>query len=184
MSPNLRAFYRITLKSHLHLLVQHLLQASYITRLEAPVALDQVTCPSSNTHHKGLRAPETNWSANTHTLLFLQSQFRVQNPHHEQRAVQICQHLSVRTVQFRNRTNHEGEGDGFDEIGVGARGDLELIAIGGGWVAGAVTDPFLGVEAVEDDAVREEGEVGGEGQGEAAGYGEELGDWDADAEGR
>jgi len=59
---------------------------------------------------------------------------------------------------------------------VGASGEEEWIGAGlpAGRV-GAVAEEFLGVDAVRDDAVAENEEVGGEGKGPCAGYGWEVG---------
>lgn len=105
------------------------------------------------------------------------------NPKHQQRRQHPVQHLAVRAVEFRHQGEDEGQGYGFEEVGLRAGGEVEgveLVGGGGGgggrgwgWGCGGEAVAHVGFcgEAVVDDAVGEEEEVGCEGEGPGAGDG-------------
>lgn len=122
----------------------------------------------------------------------------MQHPRGQQHPQRRRQRPLAPAVELRRGGQHQRERDVLDKVGVRAGGDgqraVVLVVLGvvagagggflGGLGLGAAEDGVLGgggggvladkdlfVDALVDDAGREEGEVGGEGGGEGAGYG-------------
>ena len=111
--------------------------------LETPIPLHQ---PRSVPRHPGnppLRPEQPDRPPQPHIPLDPQPELRVRDPQHQQRSHGPIQHLAVRAIEFRHAGQNEGEGG---------------------------VEPLFVFDALVDDAVGEDEEVGGEGEGPGACY--------------
>ena len=98
-------------------------------RLIPPIPLHKISRISSHPGEETLRPKKARRPSPPHTTLPLHPQLNMQHPQHKKCSHSIIQYLPVRTIQFRDRRQCEGEGHAFDEIGLGAGIEEEGVRI-------------------------------------------------------
>lgn len=142
--------------------------------LQAPVPLDQIRsiAREPSRHAQAAKVPQR--PAAAHGVLEEHPGLAVQDPEDEEGAQRGGQRAAVGAVELGEGGEQQREGHALDVVAVGAAGDVERVGGGvgrGARGAGGVAEVLLAAEALADDAQREEGEVGGEGEGEGARHG-------------
>lgn len=138
-----------------------------ISRLIAPVAFDQVGGIGGQSSQESLRAEEGQRTASTERILLAHANLDVADAHDEEGGHGVVQESAVPTVELGDGGKDEGVRDILKEVQVAAA--LEEERVGVLVVAGVVlvavklaADPLLVFNALVDDAVDKDEEVGGE----------------------
>ena len=92
-------------------------------------------------------------------------------PEREEGSQSIIEHLSVRPVELRDRRQDESHRHVLKEVDMAAGVDRERVRGVAGGIFEAVTDVFVILDTLVYDAVGEDEEVGGKGEGPGAGDG-------------
>lgn len=147
--------------------------------LVTPVSLDEIGSISRHTSQEALGPEHPNRSPIGHRPFPAQANLHMSDAQREQRRHGITQHRPVGAIEFGDGGENEREGHVLEEVQMAAALEeqrIRVVGVAGGVVlvvrvVEMVADPLLVFDALVDDAVAEEEEVGGEGDGPGAGDG-------------
>ena len=147
--------------------------------LVTPVSLDEIGSISRHASQEALSPKHPDRSPISHRPFPAQANLHMSDAQREQRRHGITQHRPVGAIELRDGGKNERERHVLKEVQMAAALEEQRIRVVGG--AGGVVlvvrvvemaaDPLLVFDALVDDAVAEEEEVGGEGEGPGAGDG-------------
>lgn len=146
-----------------------ILPGFYLSDPLVPVALDEVSTVNRHRTQESLSAEESQRSPNCDVFSSLESKLHMRNSQSKKRGQGVVEHLSVRPIEFRNGRQNQRNWHALQEVGLAAGFNHERVWGVIGRIVKAVTDVFLVLNTLVDDAVGENKKVGGEGKGPGAG---------------
>lgn len=144
--------------------------------LVTPISLDEIGSISRHPSQEALGPKHPNRSPISHRAFPTQPNLHMSDAQREQRRHGITQHRPVGAIELSDGGENEREGHVLEEIQMAATLEeqrIRVVGVAGGVVlvvrvVEVVADPLLVLDALVDDAVAEEEEVDGEGDGPGA----------------
>ncbi len=138
--------------------------------LITPISLDEVGSISCHTSQETLSAKKSDYATRSKGVFTAQASLHMPNAQGKQSSHGVIQYGAVGAIKFGDRSQKEGQRDILEEVHVAATCEEERIRVlmvaGVGFLrTELVSNPLLILDALVDDAIAEEQEVGGEGQG-------------------